>query len=199
MQHLSLTAVDYVAITIVLISAMLATFRGLVQETFSIIDWLVAGYAALRLTPVFLPLARPYIPFTWLQWLAVGLGTFLVVFLPLAFATRRIARSVKKSPAGGVDRFMGFVFGVARGLVIVSLAYLAFAALVPEPNRPETLTKARLFPVIRDTGNVLRALLPGKSGSGKERKTVAVTGIVVQLRPWRAGAYSVSDASAVDS
>jgi membrane protein required for colicin V production len=196
MQHLSLTAVDYVAITIILISAFFATFRGVVQETFAIVDWLVAGYAALRLTPVLLPLAHPYIPSVWLQWLAVGLGTFLAVFVPLSFATGRIARLVKKSPAGGVDRFMGFIFGVGRGLVIVSLAYLAFAALVPEPDRPDILTKARLYPVIRDTSNILRALMPSKSGN-KERKTAAA--IVVQLPSLRVAAYSLPDARAVES
>ena len=46
MQHLSLTVLDYVAIGIMLVSALYAMARGLVHETFSIIDWLFAGYAA---------------------------------------------------------------------------------------------------------------------------------------------------------
>jgi membrane protein required for colicin V production len=157
---------------VILISALFATFRGLVQETFKIIDWLLAGYAALRFTPLLLPYARPYLPFVWLQWVVVGLATFLVLFIPLSIATRRIAQFVQKSQIGAVDRLMGFVFGAGRGLVIVSLAYLAFASLVPEQDRPDSLIKARLYPVIRDTSNVLRALIPRKSDP-KARETAS--------------------------
>src|SRR5579863_4156488 len=125
MTHLSLTIVDYVAIAIILVSALFAMFRGLVQETFSIVDWLVAGYASVRLSPLLIPYVRPYISVTWLQWVVVGLGIFLVIFIPLSLATARLAQSVRKSHIGAVDRVLGFVFGAGRGLVIVSLAYLA--------------------------------------------------------------------------
>jgi membrane protein required for colicin V production len=171
MQQLSLTAFDYIAIGVMLISALYAMCRGLVHETFSIIDWLVAGYAAFRLTPVLLPFAQPYIAAGLLQSLAVGLGTFLVIFLPLSIVTRRIADYVKQSPVGAVDRVMGFVFGAGRGLVIVSLAYLAFASLVPEQDQPNILVKSRLYPVVRDTSHVLRALLPGTETAKRDRHT----------------------------
>lgn len=164
MAHLSLTPVDYVAIAIILISALFATFRGLVQETFSIVDWLIAGYASLRLSPLVLPYVRPYISLTWLQWVVVALGLFLVIFIPLSLATARLAQSVRKSHIGTVDRALGFVFGAGRGLVIVSLAYLAFASLVPARDHPDMLVKSRLYPVIRDTSDVLRTLAPGKIG-----------------------------------
>ena len=103
MQQLSLTALDYVAIGIMLISALYAMARGVVHETFSIIDWLFAGYAALRLTPILLPFAQPYVSEAWLQWLAVGLGTFLAVFIPLSIATRRLAEYVTQSRVGAVE------------------------------------------------------------------------------------------------
>ncbi len=178
MQHLSLTAVDYVALGVILISALYATVRGLVQETFSLVDWLAAGYAVMRLTPLLLPLARPYIAVTLLQWIVVGAGTFLLVFVPLSIATRQLARVVKKSPIGVADRAMGFIFGAGRGLVIVSLAYLAFAALVPERNHPDVLVKARLYPVIRETGHILQALMPGRNGR-KDGETASSTAFAI--------------------
>ncbi|HEX5280857.1 MAG TPA: CvpA family protein [Micropepsaceae bacterium] len=164
MAHLSLTLVDYAAIGIILISALFAMFRGLVQETFAIVDWLIAGYASLRLSPLLLPHIRPYISAAWLQWVVVALGVFLVIFVPLSLATARLAQSVQKSHIGGVDRVLGFVFGAGRGLVIVSLAYLAFASLVPARNHPDMLVKSRLYPVIRDTSDVLRTVMPGFTG-----------------------------------
>jgi membrane protein required for colicin V production len=177
MQHLSLTAVDYAALAVILISALYATLRGVVHETFAIIDWIVAGYAAVRLTPMVVPLARHFISAVWLQWILAGVGIFLLVFIPLSIATARLARIVKKSHIGAADRAMGFVFGAGRGLVIVSLAYLAFAALVPEQDRPDVLVKARLYPVIRDTSLILRSLMPG--AAKKERETGSSTAWVV--------------------
>jgi membrane protein required for colicin V production len=173
MQQLSLTAVDYAALAVILISALYAMLRGLVHETFAVIDWVLAGYAAVRLTPIFAPLTGHFISGLWLQWVVAGVGVFLLVFIPLSIATARLARMVKKSPIGAADRVMGFVFGAGRGLVIVSFAYLAFAALVPEQDRPDVLVKARLYPVIRDTGLILRSLMPG--AGKKERETAPST------------------------
>ena len=189
-MHLSLTAVDYAALAVIFVSALFATFRGLVHETFAIIDWVLAGYATVRLTPVLAPLTQHYISAVWLQWLAAGLGLFLLIFIPLSMATARLARLVKKSPIGAADRVMGFVFGAGRGLVIVSLAYLAFAALVPEQDRPDVLVKARLYPVIRDTSLILRSLLP--EGGKKERETALSTALIMRpdqisvIELWRA-------------
>lgn len=163
MTHLSLTPMDDAAIAIMLISALFAMFRGLVQETFAIVDWLVAGYASVRLSPAVLPYVQPYISITWLQWVVAGIGVFLVIFIPLSLATARLAQSVRKSHIGTVDRALGFVFGAGRGLVIISLAYLAFASLVPARDHPDMLVKSRLYPVIRDTSDVLRTLVPGRT------------------------------------
>jgi membrane protein required for colicin V production len=196
MSHLSLTAIDYVALAVILISAAYAMFRGLVYETLAIIAWLAAGYAALRLTPLLRPFVHGQISSPLLETIIVGAGIFLFVFLPLSFASRRIADAVKKSRLGMVDRVFGLVFGVGRGLVIVSLAYIAFAALVPAQNRPDTLTKARLFPAIRDTSDVLRSLLPGSksSGRGGERQSAAFEHVNVTISP-----YGAAEAGGLDT
>jgi membrane protein required for colicin V production len=161
MAELSITAIDVLVAVIVLVSAGFAVFRGLIRETFAIIEWVAAGYVALRFTPVFRPLLLGYISPPWLEWITVFIGTFLLVFIPLSILSHRLAEIVKKSEIGPIDRSLGFVFGIGRGLVIVGFAYIAFAALVPLRDHPQTLTKARLFPVIRNTSDVLRSLVPG--------------------------------------
>jgi membrane protein required for colicin V production len=198
MQHLALTSVDYVTLGVILISALYAMTRGLVQETFTILGWLVAGFAALRLSPILLPLTQPYIAIRWLQWAAVGAGTFLLVYIPLSIATGRLSRRVRQSPIGAADRAMGFVFGAGRGLVIVSLAYLAFAALVPERDHPDVLVKARFYPVIRETGQILQALMPGQH-SKKEGKTASSTGFAIMGAQWPGGGYGVAETPGVET
>ena len=163
MGQLSFTGIDVLVVAIVLISAGVATFRGLVQETFGILEWVLGRYVAFRFSPTFQPLISEAISPVWLQWVVVFVGTCLVVFIPLSIMSHRLSELVKKSEIGPVDRVLGLVFGLARGLVIVGLAYIAFGALVPAKDHPQTLTKARLLPLIRNTSDILRSLGPGKA------------------------------------
>lgn len=156
----SINAIDVVVIGIVLISAGFAMLRGLIHETFAILEWAAGGYVALRFTPVFQPLLNGAIRPAWLEWLLVFIGTFLVVFIPLSIMSYRLSQMVKQSEIGPVDRVLGLIFGAARGLVIVGLAYIAFTALVPLKNHPASLMQARSFPLIRNTGEILRELAP---------------------------------------
>src|ERR1700704_766957 len=165
MVQLSVTAIDILVVVVILVSAGYAGFRGLVHETFAIIEWVVAGYIALRFTPLFQPLLRDYISPAWLEWITVFVATFLIMFIPLSIFSHRISEQVKKSQIGPIGRTLGFVFGLARGLVIVGFAYIAFAALVPVRDHPDTLTKARLFPLIRNTSDVLRSLTPQEASN----------------------------------
>ena len=162
MGELSFTGIDVLVVVIVFISAGVAAYRGLVQETFGILEWVAGLYVAFRFSPVFRPLISEAISPAWLQWVVVFVGTFLMVFIPLSIMSHRLSEIVKKSEIGPVDRTLGLVFGVARGLVIVGLAYIAFGALVPVKDHPQTLTKARLFSLIQNTSDVLRSLGPGK-------------------------------------
>jgi membrane protein required for colicin V production len=161
MGELSVTTIDVLVIAVILVSAGFAMFRGLVHETFAILEWVAGIYVALRFTPVFQPLLNGIISPPWLEWGAVFVGTFLLVFIPLSIMSHRLSERVRKSDIGPVDRTLGLVFGATRGLVIVGLVYLAFGALVPLKDHPDALTKARLFPLIRNTGAVLRSLAPG--------------------------------------
>lgn len=110
---------DWALLTVLLLSALLGLWRGLVYEVLSVAVWvgafvLAQAYAA----PVgaWLPLAGYSAP---LQ-LAAG---FAAVFLAAAFGGSLLAWLVKKLVESvglrPVDRILGGVFGLARGLVIL--------------------------------------------------------------------------------
>src|SRR4030095_11169454 len=166
MSGLPVTTIDLIVIAIVLISAMVALWRGLVRETFSIFEWVASAYAALRLSPVFQPMLGGIVEPPWLAWIAVFVGTFLIVLIPLSIMTHRFAELVKRSEIGPVDRVLGFVFGIGRGLVIVGLAYIAYASFVPLESQSATVTGARLFPLIQNSSEVLLSLVPGTASEG---------------------------------
>jgi membrane protein required for colicin V production len=158
MGDVSLTAVDVLVVVVILVSGGFALWRGLVSETFTIIDWVLAAFVALRLTPSFQPLLRDVISPSWLEYIVVFVGSFLLMFIPLSILNHRLSEMVQKSEIGPVDRVLGLIFGVGRGLVIVGAGYIAFAAMVPLRDHPDALTKARLFPLIRETSEVLLGL-----------------------------------------
>jgi len=166
MSGLPVATIDLIVIAVVLISALVALWRGLVRETFSIFEWVASAYAAIRLTPIFQPMLAGIVEPSWLAWIAVFVGTFLLVLVPLSIMTHRFAEVVKRSEIGAIDRALGFVFGVGRGLVIVGLAYIAYASFVPLESQSATVTEARLFPLIQNSSEVLLSLVPESRSEG---------------------------------
>jgi membrane protein required for colicin V production len=166
MSGLPVTTIDLIVIVIVLVSAFVALWRGLVRETFSIFEWVASAYVGLRLAPVFQPMLAGIIEPPWLAWVAVFVGTFIIVLVPLSIMTHRFAEIVKRSEIGAIDRALGFVFGIGRGLVIVGLAYIAYASFVPLESQSATVTGARLFPIIQNSSEVLLSLVPGTANEG---------------------------------
>ena len=190
MSGLPVTTIDLIVIVIVLVSAFVALWRGLVRETFSIFEWVASAYAGLRLAPVFQPMVSDIIAPPWLAWAAVFLSVFLIVLVPLSIMTHRFAEIVKRSEIGAIDRALGFVFGVGRGLVIVGLVYIAYASFVPLESQSATVTGARLFPVIQNSSEVLLRLVPGTQS---ESGTVSQEGPADQAKT-----YGAQDRSALD-
>jgi membrane protein required for colicin V production len=161
MDGVSVTVVDFLVVGVILLSALFAMWRGLVWETLSIFAWVAAAYSALRLYPWFQPLLKAHISSELLASVIAFFGIFLIVLIPLSFLSHRFGETIKRSEIGPVDRALGFVFGVGRGLVIVGLAYIAFSMLVPIRDHPSWLTHARLLPLVQSTSDVLLSLLPG--------------------------------------
>src|SRR6185312_5747187 len=67
---------------------------------------------------------------------------------------------VLDSRVGALDRTLGFLFGLARGLVIVVVAFLFFAWLVPEKSQPGWVRDAKSKIVLKGTGDWLISMLP---------------------------------------
>ena len=61
----------------------------------------------------------------------------------MSIITVRFSDMVLDSRVGALDRTLGFLFGLARGLVIVVVAFLFFAWLVPERSQPEWVRSAK--------------------------------------------------------
>ena len=151
---------DVVVVVVILASTVYAMYRGFVSESLSVLGWIAAAFATLYFGPWAAYWMRGMISPPWLGEITGYAAVFLAVVIPATFAGHRIHENVKKSDVGTLDGAMGAAFGLVRGLAVVGIAYLVFTAFVPIDTQPHWVTRARLFPVIRASAQVVASLVP---------------------------------------
>ena len=155
-----ITLLDIILIGVMLISALLAMIRGFMREVLSIASWVIAAVATLYSFTKVLPNAKSYFNNDIVATAVVLGGTFLGTLLIVSIITVRFSDMVLDSRVGALDRTLGFLFGLARGLIIVVVAFLFFAWLVPDRSQPEWIRSAKSKVVLQGTGQWLMSMLP---------------------------------------
>src|SRR5215472_15039128 len=155
-----ITLLDVILIGVMLISAILAIIRGFMREVLSIAAWAIAALVTLYSYSKLLPLAKGYVNNDIIAAVAVVAGTFLLTLLVVSVATVRFSDMVLDSRVGALDRTLGFLFGLARGLIIVVVAFLFFVWLVPSKTQPSWVANAKSKVVLQSTGDWLKSMLP---------------------------------------
>ncbi|MFL4968958.1 MAG: CvpA family protein [Xanthobacteraceae bacterium] len=155
-----ITLLDIVLLAVMMISGLLAMIRGFMREVLSIASWGAAALVTLYAYPKLLPQAKQYFTSDMFAGAAVVGGVFLGTLLIVSIFTIKISDMVLDSRVGALDRTLGFLFGLARGLVIVVVAFLFFAWLVPEKSQPTWVKDAKSKVVLKGTGDWLMSMLP---------------------------------------
>jgi membrane protein required for colicin V production len=151
---------DLFLIAVMLISGLLAMVRGLIREVLSIAGWGAAAVAGLFAFTKLLPVTKQYIS---IDYVAAGVtigGAFFLTLIVVSIITVKISDTVLDSRIGALDRTLGFLFGLARGLIIVVVAFIFFDWLVPAKSQPDMIRNARSRVVLQNTGEWLKGLLP---------------------------------------
>jgi membrane protein required for colicin V production len=155
-----ITILDLVLLAVMLISGLLAMVRGFMREILSIAAWGTAALVTLYSYQKLLPTAKTYIASDTLASIAVIAGVFIATLIVVSIITVRISDMILDSRIGALDRTLGFLFGLARGLLIVVVAFLFFAWLVPAKQRPDWVSSAKSLTMLQSTGDWLMSLLP---------------------------------------
>jgi membrane protein required for colicin V production len=156
-----ITLLDGILVVIMLISALLAMIRGFVREVLSIAAWIAAAVAAFFLYDDILPFVQEHIAHRQIATAAAAGGVFLLTLMIVSFITMRISDFVLDSRIGALDRTLGFVFGAARGLLLVVVGMLFFNWFMPdETTQPTWVANAKSKPLLNAVGGRLMAALP---------------------------------------
>src|SRR5579884_4039299 len=150
-----ITLLDIILLIVMLISGLLAMIRGFMREVLSIAAWIIAALVTLYAYPRVLPMAKQY----FANDIAI-VGVFLLTLMVVTVITVRISDLVLDSRIGALDRTLGFLFGLGRGLIIVVVAFLFFAWLVPFDAQPGWVKNAKSRVVLQSTGDWLKSMLP---------------------------------------
>ena len=132
------TIIDGVVALVVILSALLAYGRGLVREIMAIAGWVIAAIAAFMLAPQVEPLVKeiPYVAdFIGDNCELAMVGAFAIVFTAalviVSLFVPLFSSAVQRSALGGIDQGLGFLFGVARGLLLVAIAFFIYQTIIP--------------------------------------------------------------------
>lgn len=164
-----MTALDIIVIVVVVLSAVIAFFRGMVKETLSLAGWIAAALAVLYGLPHARPYARQVVSNELIADAGAGVLIFIVVLVIFAIISSRIGERVRESSLGLLDRSLGLLYGVLRGFVLVSLGYLLLKWAFTENSQPDWIAKARTKPVLEVGAGILEKIAPeGFIDTGKK-------------------------------
>ncbi len=177
-MYSDLHTLDLVVAAIVLLSGVLAFMHGLLREVLGIGVWIGASASSVAFYSVAREPVGLYIPSPLVADAAAGALLFIGTFLILAIVSRAISRAFESGDGlGAINRSLGLMFGLARGAIIVVVAYLALAWTIPERDHPEWVTEAKTMPLIKEASAMLEQALPeewrakGKDAADNAKET----------------------------
>jgi membrane protein required for colicin V production len=157
----TVTQFDIIVLVLFAISAAVGFARGAVREIVALAALFLAAGLAIFGLPAFAPLFRHAIHPNWLATLAALVVVFGVAFVALRLIGAGIARAVQSTQMlGFLDRSLGLLIGLARGLIVLGALFLMFNAATPQDLRPHWITGARTWPLASNTGRLLQSLAP---------------------------------------
>jgi len=155
-----ITLLDIGLIAVMLISGLLAMVRGFMREVLSIVAWVLAAVATLYAYGKLVPAATAYFNSELIAKAAVVGGVFLLTLLLASVVTVRVSDKVLDSRVGALDRTLGFLFGLGRGLIIVVVAFGFFEWMVPGKSQPAWVAEAKSKVFLSDSAEWLRSMSP---------------------------------------
>lgn len=161
------TIIDGVVAGVIIISAILAYSRGLVREVLAIVGWAVAAVVAfvfaadaeplIKEIPVLRDLIGTSCELSILTAFAAVFGVALII---VAVFTPIFAGAVQRSAIGGIDQGLGFLFGIARGALLVAVAFILYDRIVPEDQGMPMVTESKSREVMASTQAKLEEMIP---------------------------------------
>ncbi|MGH8581496.1 MAG: CvpA family protein [Gammaproteobacteria bacterium] len=155
--------IDYAILALLVLSALVSIWRGLIREVLSLVVWVAALWVSLKYTELLVGPLSGVIELPSMRVLASGVILFVAILLCGVLVSFLVGKLIAGTGLSGTDRMLGVLFGTARGVVIVGVLLL-LAGLTPFPQDPWWQESA-LIPHFIPLAEWMRGLLPGDFGA----------------------------------
>lgn len=157
---------DIIVLIVLGLSGAMAFSRGFGKEALSLGGWILSAWLTFNiLYPAALPIAMKYVPVEIIAQFLAAVVPFLISLILLALISSWLRAYFQAQFAqaglGTLNRSLGFLFGIFRGGIILSLLYLLMAWILPRiEDRPAFINNARTLPLIEKGALAIQELLP---------------------------------------
>ena len=128
--------VDWCMLAVMVLSLVVGALRGLVFEVLAVVGWFVAYFAALWAGP----LLAPHLPIgtsgSLLNHGAAFAFAFIAALIVWSLLSRLVRSLIRATPLSAIDRLLGAVFGMLRGVILLLLLAAVIAHTPAEKSAP---------------------------------------------------------------
>ncbi len=148
------TIIDAIVAIVIILSAILAYSRGFVREGLAIAGWIAAAVIAYMFANEARPLIQQIPGLDKIIGNSCELATiggfaavFAIALVVFSILMPLFASIVQRSVLGGIDRGIGFLFGVLRGMILVAVAFVVYGRVMANDPVPmiDNSRSARVF------------------------------------------------------
>lgn len=151
--------VDVFIAVVLIVSALLSFFRGFISEMLGIGSWFIASIVGFYAMPYLEPFVLNYVPKPLFANILSLIVVAIVTLIILTLICSKIEKKVRKSALNRLDHFLGFIFGVLRGIVILVLIYFMMMTLAPK-YLEQLQKRSKAFPYLERVTESVKEHLP---------------------------------------
>lgn len=155
-----MTLFDYLVLFVLIASIVISTLRGLVREILSLASWIAAFVIANAWGGELAQLLPEAVPGDLVRLIVAFVILFIGVRILMGLLMVMVEALIKASGLTVVDRGLGSLFGLARGLLIVMTAVL-LCGMTAIPQQ-QFWKEAMLSPLAETAAQTLIPYLPGE-------------------------------------
>ena len=145
MEALGLNFADWFILVVLIASGLISFSRGFAKEFLSLFLWIAAFIAAISLEFLATPKIDEYIGNPEISKILSYIVVFVIFIFIGGMLIKFISKLIKWSGASGFDRFLGVIFGLTRGLVVL---FVIFLLLPSSLKTTDLISNSKITPII---------------------------------------------------
>ena len=156
----TLNNLDIIILVVIAISSFLAFSRGILKELFSIVGWTAIIVITIFLLPILNEIVARYVDNVAVASVSALVFILVILFIFWMVFTRTIVGGIRKSKLSYFDRILGFIFGFARGVLLIVLFYIMVNWVAPKDYQTDTLKDSVYFQMAGVLAKPIEKLIP---------------------------------------